>query len=190
MTETKLRAPKVSRKTHLDGAKSIYTTSDVGRILGVSSRTAAEKMDKHPDLCYRINNDRRIAHANLLKMAERLGLTPLHLPGLPAALTAWVGRPSETYLEVDDVVGLTPVSAGDALRRGRVTGVLCLSHNMTIEEVADFAEAAFVPGCRTAISLHDDQLALKSKSSLVWMFDRNETRNADAARWVRRMESK
>lgn len=187
MTTAKPRKRKKVRACISKGEWAVYKTGEVARFLGVSAKTASTVLDQHGDLSYRVLKDRRISRENFFVMVDRLGLTPQQLTNMPAGLVAWLGTPAGAYRELSDVVGLTLVSATDAIRTGRLGGLLCFRSEMTDGELMFVANMVSGAAGRAAVALNDDQLAYRRKTPEVWLFDPAETPLAEAARWVRRM---
>lgn len=178
------------RAANAENAPNFYTTGKLSRLLGISPRTVTRMMDRHTDLVYRINDDRRLHRSHLDKLLSREGITRQHLGLSPAAAFAWVGRPVEELLEVRDKV-VTPVAAMALLHAGETDGLAAFLHDLSADDLRRMGEACTRAGVRFAAVLPDDAEppARMRTGAVVWLFRRDGGTDERAVmRWVRGVE--
>ena len=185
LTETG-RKKRVKKKARRE--PDFLSTGKLSKLIGVAPKTAAAMMDRHADLTYRINDDRRIHRSNLDKFLLREGIDRRHIGLAPSAAFVWVGRAEAGLAEVRDRVA-TPVAAMALLHAGETDGIAAFLHDLSADDLLRMAEACGRAGVRFAAVLPDDAPGLGGRASLAWLFRRDGGTDERAVmRWVRGVE--
>lgn len=166
--ETKAKRKRNPRKSAAR-PPCFLTTGQVARRIGVCPRLAGHVLDRHPDLAYRINEDRRIVAPNLEILLLREGITNKHLGIINAKGLFWVGSPVAQFRRSRDMTG-TPMEAVAVVLDFKCDAVACLMHGgMLTGDIIGLAKICEDRGVRFAAVLPDDATDLK-RTPMKWMF--------------------
>lgn len=147
----------------------IYRTGDVGKMLGVSARTAATMFDSHKDITYRIRDDRRVTHDNLLILLAREGITPKHLGLNLSSQLVWIGHPVNGHYGPDDHV-TSVIGALYLVAKNEAGAVAVINHDINVVDLMTLTKTVAAKAIKIAAKLPDDVANCARKTDYVWLY--------------------